>query len=60
MKTKLFKISTSTLFFSVILSSYGKNSIESDAKKMATLQCETQQLMQKAAGGDISIMAESA
>jgi|688.fasta_scaffold671926_1 hypothetical protein len=60
MKAKQFKISVATLFFTFILVSCGKNSIESDAKKMAALQCETQQLMEKAAGGDISIMAESA
>ena len=60
MKNNRLIILGATLFFSILLSSCGNNSIESDAKKMAKLQCEAQQLMEKAAGGDISIMTESA
>ncbi|WP_159520121.1 hypothetical protein [Sunxiuqinia indica] len=35
------------------------NSIESDAKKVAELQCEAQELMQKVMAGDASLMEES-
>jgi len=41
------------------LSSCGGNSIESDAKKVAELQCKAQQLALKAASGDMSIIEES-
>lgn len=53
------------LFFGVIiytsltLTSCVGNSIESDAKKIADLQCKAQTLMQKATTGDMSVMAES-
>ena len=46
------------LFVSLILTSCGGNSIASDAKKVAELQCKQQQLMQKASSGDMSVMAE--
>jgi hypothetical protein len=58
MKTKSITISAATLFFTFVFASCG-NSIESDAKKLAALQCEAQQLLTKAASGDMSIMAES-
>ncbi len=41
-----------------ILTSCG-GSIESDAKKVAEVQCKAQKLMEKAASGDMSTMAES-
>jgi hypothetical protein len=47
------------LFASVILTSCGGGSIESDAKKLAELQCKAQKLAQKAASGDMSIIEES-
>ena len=46
-------------FASVILTSCGGGSIESDAKKVAELQCKAQKLMQEATSGDMSVMAES-
>jgi hypothetical protein len=57
---KLMPILGTILFVSFIISSCANNSVESDAKKMAALQCEAQQLAQKAAGGDMSIISESA
>lgn len=47
------------LVASVIITSCGGSSIESDAKKVAELQCKAQELMQKAASGDMSLMEES-
>jgi hypothetical protein len=47
------------LFASVILTSCGGGSVESDAKKLAELQCKAQKLAQKAISGDKSIMEES-
>jgi hypothetical protein len=44
---------------SIVFTSCGGSSIESDAKKLAELQCKTTQLMQKASSGDKSIMEES-
>ncbi len=44
---------------SVMLTSCGGGSIESDAKKVADLQCKAQQLAKKATSGDMSIMEES-
>ena len=48
---------------SVILTSCGGNSIESDAKKFAELMCKAQKLVTegaaKAAAGDMSAMTES-
>lgn len=35
------------------------SSVESDAKKLAELQCKAQKLAQKAASGDMSVMNES-
>ena len=47
------------IFASVIMSSCGGSSIQSDAKKVAELQCKAIKLMQKAASGDTSIIEES-
>jgi hypothetical protein len=46
-------------FASIILTSCGGGSYESDAKKVAELQCKAQKLMQKATFGDMSLMEES-
>lgn len=40
------------------LTSCGGNSMESDAKKMAEIQCEAMGLMEKAMAGDETAMAE--
>jgi hypothetical protein len=47
------------LFASVMLVSCGGDSIQSDAKKVAELQCKAQELMQKATSGDMSVVEES-
>lgn len=47
------------IFASFIFTSCGGNSIESDAKRLAELQCKVQKLIQKAASGDMSIAEES-
>ena len=47
------------IFASTILTSCGGGSIESDAKKVAELECKAQQLMKKATSGDMSVMEES-
>lgn len=47
------------LMVAVTLTGCGGGSIESDAKKVAELQCKAQKLMQKAAAGDMSVMEES-
>jgi hypothetical protein len=46
-------------FASVVLTSCGGDSIASDAKKIADLQCKAQQLLQKATSGDMSLMEKS-
>lgn len=56
---KAMKIFGAIIFASVILTSCGGGSIESDAKKVAELQCKAQKLMQKATLGDMSVMEES-
>ena len=43
------------LFVSIIFTSCGGNSIESDAKKVADLLCKAQKLTEKAASGDASV-----
>jgi len=48
------------LFASIVLTSCEGNSIESDAKKVAELQCKSQKILQTATSVDISIMEESA
>jgi len=47
------------LFASVILTSCGGGSIESDAKKAAELECKAVKLAQKATTGDVSVIEES-
>jgi F0F1-type ATP synthase membrane subunit b/b' len=47
------------LFVSIIFTSCGGNSIESDAKKVADLLCKAQKLTEKAASGDASVSEES-
>ena len=47
------------IFASFILTSCGGDSIQSDAKKVADLQCKAQKLAQKATTGDMSVIAES-
>jgi hypothetical protein len=56
---KVMTIFGAMLFASFILTSCGGGSIDSDAKKVADLQCKAQQLMQKATSGDMSVMTES-
>jgi hypothetical protein len=56
---KLMTIFGAILFASAILSSCGGGSIESDAKKVAELQCEAQKLIQEATLGDMSVIEES-
>ena len=46
------------LISSFLLISCGGSSIESDAKKVAELQCKAQKLMQKATSGDMSVIEE--
>jgi len=47
------------LFASIIFTSCGSGSIESDAKKVAELQCKAQKIMQRATSGDMSVIEES-
>ena len=56
---KIMTIFGAILFASVILTSCGGGSIQSDAKKVAELECKAQKLLQKATSGDMSIMEES-
>lgn len=56
---KLMTIFGAIIFASVILTSCGGGSIESDAKKVAEHQCKAQKLMQKATLGDMSVMEEN-
>jgi hypothetical protein len=42
-----------------ILTGCGGNSIESDAKKLAEITCKMKGIQQKAASGDMSVMAEA-
>ena len=60
---KIMTIFGAVLFASLILSSCGGNSIESDAKKYAELMCKSQKLAaegaSKAAAGDMSAITES-
>jgi len=48
------------LMGALIFTSCGKSSIESDAKKVAEIQCKAMKLMKDAASGDASVMEESA
>lgn len=56
---KLMTIFGAILVASFILTSCNGSSIESDAKKVAELQCKAQKLMDKVASGDMSVMEES-
>jgi hypothetical protein len=56
---KGFKFFGTVLFVSIMLTSCSGGSIEQDAKKMADLQCQAQQLSKKAMSGDMSVIAES-
>lgn len=47
------------LFASLILTSCSGGSIESDAKKIAELQCKEQELMKKTSSGDTNALSES-
>jgi len=62
MKKIIFNL-TAIAFVSLLLTSCGGNSIESDAKKYAELMCKAQKLATegaaKAATGDMSAMTES-
>ncbi len=44
---------------SFMLTGCSGSSIESDAKRVAGLQCKAQKLMQKATSGDVSLLQES-
>ena len=46
------------VFATLILTSCG-SSVESDAKKLAELQCKSQKLSEKVLAGDMSVSAES-
>lgn len=46
------------VFATLILTSCG-STVESDAKKLAELQCKSQKLSQKILAGDMSVSAES-
>ncbi len=56
---KLMTILGAMFIVSAIMTSCGGGSIQSDAKKVAELQCKAQNLMQKATTGDMSVMEES-
>lgn len=59
MKKVLF-ILCAIVFASFSLTGCGNGSIESDAKKVAELQCKALKLVQKASSGDFSVIEESA
>lgn len=44
---------------SLLMASCGGGSIESDAKKLADLQCKAQKLIEKSADGDMGVIEES-
>ncbi len=56
---KLLSIFIAMFIASAMLTSCGGNSIESDAKKVAEIQCKVQKLILKAASGDKSAVEES-
>jgi hypothetical protein len=56
---KLLTIFGLMLFTTITLTSCGSGTIESDAKKVAELQCKAQKLAQKAMTGDMSVLEES-
>jgi ABC-type uncharacterized transport system involved in gliding motility auxiliary subunit len=59
MKRKM-RIFGAILFASIIITSCEGNSIESDAKKVAELQCKSQKILHKATSVDVFVMEESA
>lgn len=44
---------------SLFLVGCGSDSIESDAKRLAEIQCKAQKLVEQAASGDMSVLEES-
>src|SRR5690606_10903937 len=58
MKNSLLNLSA-FLIISTILIGCGGSSAESDAKKVAAIYCEAQELIAKAANGDASTLEES-
>jgi hypothetical protein len=56
---KIMTIFGAAVFSSVMLTSCSNSSIESDAKRVAELQCRAQKLMQNATSGDMSVIEES-
>ena len=56
---KLLSLFGALMIASLILSSCGGGSIESDAKRLADLECKGNQLMKKASSGDMSVLEES-
>jgi hypothetical protein len=56
---KLLPLFGALMIASLILSSCGGGSIESDAKRVADVQCRAQKLMEKASSGDMSVLEES-
>ena len=57
---KIKTIGVTIILSSFLLYSCGGDSIQSDAKKVAELQCEYQNLLKKATTGDLSSITESA
>jgi len=56
---KVMTIFGAIIFASVILISCSGGSFESDAKKVAKLQCKAEKLLQKATAGDMSVLEKS-
>ncbi len=56
---KVITIFGAILFGIFVLIGCGGGSIESDAKKVADLQCKAQELMLEATSGDMSVMEKS-
>lgn len=56
---KNFKFSLLFIASAIFMSSCGGGSIESDAKKVADLQCKAQKLIENASDGDMSVLEES-
>jgi hypothetical protein len=47
------------LITTLLITSCGSSAVESDAKKVADLQCRAQKLAQQAMSGDMSVLEES-
>ena len=56
---KVMTVLGALMFTLVIFTSCGSSSIQSDAMKVAELQCKVQTLALKATGGDMSVVTES-